>query len=110
MIHKTRPATAATVDRSVGIKRQINGSFNTSNATRPQAPPLPDIHGEDDWTYFRVRPGAVTRLRLPFENEYPVCVLLPGRPAVVRVLIERDVVNGQLKRRRSLRFCQGRTA
>jgi hypothetical protein len=64
-----------------------------------------DIFGEDDWEYFGRRRDVCTRIRLPFENEYPCFVLLPGAPAYVRVQVER--ADGQLKRRRCLRFCNG---
>jgi hypothetical protein len=72
------------------------------------APPsIFDCAGESDLEFFRRRPDVNERVRLPFENEYPVCVLLPGRPAFVRLEIDRDA-HGQPRRvRRRLRFCQG---
>jgi hypothetical protein len=63
---------------------------------------------ESDYEYFSRRPHVSTRTRFPFEGEYPVCVLLPGRPAFVRIQIERDA-DGRPKRRarRRLSFCEG---
>lgn len=113
MTHKTkRPADAATSAGPRVDQRLVRTTITPTNSLKsagPQATPLPDDRGEDDWTYFRRRPGAVTRLRLPFEDEYPACVLLPGRPAFVRIQVERDA-NGRLKRCRSLRFCKGGSA
>jgi hypothetical protein len=112
MNHKTkRPADAAA---SAGPRKTDRlgskiSSTNNANGSTSQAPCPADDAGEDDWTYFRARPGVNTRTRLPFENEYHACVLLPGRPAFVHVEIERDA-DRQLKRRRRLRFCEGGTA
>jgi hypothetical protein len=87
-------------------------SSNTPKAAELQAPPLlADIAGESDYAFFSRRPSVTSRIRLPFENEYPPSVLEPGRSAFVRIRIERDP-DGQLKRRarRRLLFCDGGTA
>jgi hypothetical protein len=85
-----------------------SSSSNTPSLDQLQAPCPADTAGEDDWQYFRRRKAATTRIRLPFPDEFPVCVLLPGRPAYVRVWVER--ADRQLKRRRRLQFCEGGTA
>jgi len=75
-----------------------------------QAPP--DNRGEDDWTYFRRRPGAAVRTRLPFPNEFPDDFMeYGGGVAFVRITVERDAATGEPTRgARSLMFCEGGNA
>jgi hypothetical protein len=105
-----RPAIAQTMNGPRGSDRlgsRINPP-NNPNASTSQAPCPADNRGEDDYAYFTARPGINSRVRFPFENEFPVCVLLPGASAFVRISIDRDA-DGEPKRRarRALRFCEG---
>jgi hypothetical protein len=114
MIQKTKkPADAAT---SSGLQiEQVSTTLNLSNnpkPAKPQAPPLlADTAGEDDWTYFRQRPGATTRTRLPFLNEYPDDFMeYGGGVAFVRITVERDQQGEPTRGARSLTFCEGGSA
>ena len=90
---------------------QVGTELVPSNTPKPAELQAPDISGESDYAFFSRRPGIDSRIRLPFPDEFPVCVLLPGRPAFVRVwMIQRDPDGRPLRRRRALRFCKGGTA
>lgn len=98
------------------LKKSDNrpGSLDQTNipdTAKPQAPLLADTAGESDYAFFAKRPDVHIRTRLPFPNEYPVCVLAPGRAAYVQILIDRDAAGAPKRRaRRRLRFATGGTA
>jgi hypothetical protein len=82
--------------------------YNHFSAPAADARPAPaDNAGESDYAYFVARPHIDSRIRFPFENEYPPCVLAPGRSAFVRILITRDATGQPKRARRVLRFCKG---
>jgi hypothetical protein len=109
---------AASISRSSSSQSQqpdldseVTSPSKGRNANFPPAAdprPAPDVTGESDYAFFSRRPGISSRTRLPFENEYPVCVLLPGRSAFVRIVIIKRDDNGQPTRiARRLSFCNG---
>ena len=71
-----------------------------------------DDAGESDLAYFTARPGARTRIRAAFDDEFPA-ELLPqahGRQAMVIVAIERDTAGNPTTRGRGVFFAEGGTA
>jgi hypothetical protein len=69
----------------------------------------PDVTGEDDWAYFRRRPGAVVRVRLPFPREFPDDFLEHdgGTAFFVRIAVSRDAAGEPVWGARSVTRCQG---
>jgi hypothetical protein len=57
--------------------------------------PMVDDSGEDDETFFRRRPDANVRVRLPIAGEFPPGAIDPGRVAFVHVQVERDPATGE---------------
>jgi hypothetical protein len=111
-----RPADAAA---SAGPRKidQLAREIGPTNNPKPaelQAPPLlADTAGEDDRTCFGRRPGAATRLRLPWPSEYPADFIAHGGGvAFVRItVVKRDSATGQPTRvARRLQFCEGGNA
>jgi hypothetical protein len=103
---KTVGPAIARNDEPTLNSEQLTGELNHSNNGTVDAPQADDT-GESDYAFFSRRPGVNTRVRLPFENEYPICVLAPGRGAFVRILIERSADGQPRRARRRLRFCDG---
>jgi hypothetical protein len=93
---KTPKPAPARHGKPVSKVEQLGGRLypsNNPNATRPQAPPLPDDSGESDLEYFTARPHVSTRTRLPFPGEFPLGVIDAERIAFVHVfLASRDPV------------------
>jgi hypothetical protein len=111
MNHKTRPATAAAADRSLSIDQQLERQTNTATASTSQASYPADDAGEDDWQYFRRRPGATTRTRFPLASEFPDDFLEHGGAvAFVRVAVVRDGRGQPVWAARSVMFRSGGSA
>jgi hypothetical protein len=89
-----RPADAASSASLRDIERLSSAHSHTANADLSQAP---DDSGESDFAYFAARPEARTRIRLPFDGEFPAVVveLARGRTMFVHVVIERDPATGE---------------
>lgn len=72
--------------------------------------PHPDDAGEDDASFFRARPQARTRVRVPFPGEFPHRLLKRsrGRQLIVVVTVNRHPVTGEPTRRaRAVLFADG---
>jgi hypothetical protein len=105
--HSAKSAAPRNNDQ-LGSKIDPTDRLKPARAQEPRPRPPPDIEGESDWTFFSRRPFAFSRIRFPFEDEFPPCVLAPGRIAFVHVWLVRSIPDGRpLRRRRALRFCQG---
>jgi hypothetical protein len=109
MIQKKRRPPDVASSGGPGIDQPRNGQIITPKPARPQAPPLPpDDRGEDDWTFFRARPGAATRTRFALPNEFPADFLEHGGAvAFVRVAVTRDDNGEPAWAARSVLFCSG---
>jgi hypothetical protein len=78
------------VDTACSADPKIRTAQRSSNTTKPAGPQAPAAAGQSDYDFFVAHPDVNTRIRLPFENEFPAGVLEPGRTAFVYVTIERD--------------------
>jgi hypothetical protein len=103
---RTKPASAETAGELRGIQQlgsRLNPSPNTPSPARLQAP---DDAGESDWAFFRARPGATIRTRLPFPDEFPDdFIACGGGVAFVRVAVVRDDRGLPVWAARSVMFC-----
>jgi hypothetical protein len=78
---------------------------------QPIPPNMVDDRGEDDWSFFRARPGAATRTRFPLPNEFPDDFLEHGGAvAFVRVAVTRDDRGQPAWAARSVLFRSGGSA
>ena len=79
-------------------------------------PNMADDRGEDDETFFRRRPGARHRFRLPLPGEFSAAILSEariqarGREVVVLVVSDRDARGIPSARARGLVCLPGGTA
>ena len=94
------PKTAKPAPREVSAEpvskiEWLGGPLDRSDTPSPAQPQAPDISGENDELFFRRRPNARQRLRLPFPAELPPEVWQPaaaaGLAALVIVQMKRDV-------------------
>jgi hypothetical protein len=85
---------------------------NNPNASTSQAPSFAlDDRAESDFAYFRARPTARTRNRLPFAGEFSPDVMdQDGLDCFVHAIVERNAAGQPMRRARWLLFCEGGTA
>lgn len=109
-LKRVRPADSA---KSAGPRvdqqrlRHHNGATNSPSPEKLQAPPSPpDDRGEDDWTYFRARPGLTRRLRFPLADE-PLDMTDDIGIALVSVRMDRDEFGQPVNRLRAVFFRMG---
>jgi hypothetical protein len=116
MIRKTkRPAdAAASAGPRIDPQRLASTAIDPSNnhsPDRPQASCPADNRGEDDWAYFRARPGAAVRTRFALPGEFPSDFLEHGGAIpYVRVAVVRDDNGLPVWAARSVQFCEGGSA
>jgi hypothetical protein len=107
-----RPATAETVNGPRKSEHASALGSNTPNAAGPQV----DDRGESDHDYFRRRPEARHRFRLPLHDEFSAAILSEartqarGREVLVLVVIDRDASGRPSTRARGLVCLPGGTA
>ncbi len=83
-------------------------NFKPNISSRPFAA---DDAGESDFDFFRARPNARTRNRLPYANEFaPELLDQGGLDCFVHVIVERDAAGQPTRRARGLLFCDGGNA
>jgi hypothetical protein len=108
-----RPASKSDQQHQPRLDSEVQSPSKERNANSPPAEDArPAPWADDDRAYFAAHPDNNERLRLPFPDEFPPCVLEPGGFAFVRItVIKRDVATGRPTRvARSLRFCSGGNA
>jgi hypothetical protein len=106
---KTPKPAPALHGTPVSKSEQLGGRLDPSNSPNAAALQAPDNTGQSDYDFFVARPGAIERLRLPFQTEFAPGVLESGRAAFVRIrVVKRDASTGQPTRvARRLQFCDG---
>jgi hypothetical protein len=94
-------------------RRDLLGS-SPSNTPSPCQLQAPDISGENDELFFRRRPGASQRLRLPFDAELPPelwqAAVAAGLAAFVIVEMKRGAPGAPWIRSRRFVFAAGGNA
>ena len=99
----SRSSTQCPRDSQHGIASKARPSNYSPADARPA---LADDRGEDDWAFFRARPGATIRTRLPFPNEFPAdFIACGGGAAFVRVAVTRDDRGLPVWASRNVMFC-----
>jgi hypothetical protein len=112
MTHKMMKPAAAGATTGLREIDQLGSKINPSNntsASTSQAPLADRV--EDDFAYFRRHPGATTRTRLPFPNEFTPAALAQGGglDCFVHAIVQRNA-DGTIRRARWLLFVQGGSA
>jgi hypothetical protein len=108
-----KPASGLSAE-PVSKSEQLGGRLDSTNNPKPAEPQAPDAFGENDELFFRRRPGARQRLRLPFDAELPIEVWQPaaaaGLAAFVIVSMTRDAEGAPTIISRQFVLAEGGTA
>jgi hypothetical protein len=111
---KTAKPASASHAEPVSKSEQLGSGLNPTNNPKPVRPQAPDDAGENDELFFRRRPGARQRLRLPFPAELPPEVwqeaVAAGLAAFVIVEMKRGAPGAPWIRSRQFVFAAGGTA
>jgi hypothetical protein len=96
------PAIAQRDEPTLNVE-QLGGPLDLSNTRNVAGPQV-----ETDFDFFRARPHARIRNRLPFPDEFaPEHLDEGGLDCFVHAIVERNSVGQPIRRARWLLFCEG---
>jgi hypothetical protein len=105
---RTAKPAPARCEEPVSNVEQLGSGLDQSNTPKASEPQAPDDAGESDHDYFRRRPEARHRFRLPLPDEFPAAILSEARiqargcEVLVLVVIDRDARGRPATRARGL--------
>jgi hypothetical protein len=110
-LHTAKPAREVSAE-PVSKNERLGSELVPSNNPKSDRPQAPDNRGENDETFFRRRPNARQRLRLPFPAELPLEIWQPAAAAGVAgfVIVTRGAPGAPWTRSRQFVFAAGGTA